>query len=178
MEIDACFQLGYISGTHGLSGEVHAVLDVDDPRHYTKLESVFLSHTSEGPLVPFFIERLTLKDKKALVKFEEISSLDEARHLIGNTLYLPLEGLPTLAGTAFYFHEIIGCQVFDTNLGTLGNVSGIYDQSPQLLIGMSYGGKEVLIPYNDDIVQGFNRQSSQLKVTLPHGLIEIYLEDQ
>ena len=176
MEVDACYQLGYIQGTHGLKGAVHLILDVDDPSAYVHLESVFLGQNGPGPLVPFFISELRLKGSKAVVKFEDIDTLDQAKALIGNTVHMPLKDLPPLSGSSFYFHEIIGSLVKDTEKGELGKVAGIYDQSPQTLIAMNYQQQEILIPLTEDIVHGWDRQSKILEVSLPPGLLEIYLD--
>ena len=176
MDADACFQVGYIAGTHGLSGEINALLDVDQPEAYYDLESVFLQKKKEKALIPFFVQYLKPQGNKLTIKFEEISSLEEAKLLVGSTVYLPLEWLPDLKGSAFYFHEVVNCQVEDSRLGTLGSVSGIYDQTAQVLIGMDYKGYEVLIPYNEEVVLGLDRERNILMVTLPEGLLELYLE--
>lgn len=176
MDADACFQLGYIKATHGLKGEVQVVLDVDDPSSYQNLESMFLDLTGQGTLVPFFIEQSRDQGNKMVVKFEEIPDQQRAKDLVGKAIYLPLHMLPPLTGSSFYFHEIVGCQVEDLQRGVLGIISGIYDQGPQILLGMSYVGEEVLIPFNEDIIQSFDRGSSLLKVNLPQGLLEVYLD--
>ncbi len=178
MNVDACFELGHIHGTHGLRGEVHVLLDVDQPESYYKLESVLLSQPGSGPLIPFFIEYLKPQGRKLIVKFEEAGNQDEAKALVGSSMYLPLTQLPALAGSEFYFHEIIGCLVVDTNAGPLGNVTALYDQTPQLLIGMRYQNHEVLIPFTDDIVLGFNREQNEISTTLPEGLLDIYLNEE
>ena len=89
MKVDACFQLGYVSGTHGLSGEVHVILDSDHPENYKDLESVFLLPKGENTLIPFFIHNIQIKGEKAIVKFEEVTSLNQARVLTGSSLFLP-----------------------------------------------------------------------------------------
>jgi len=177
MKIDAGFQLGYITATRGLSGEVQGVLDSDQPGYYKDLESVFILPKGQKTLIPFFIESLQLKGDKAIIKFEGVNSKDEARQLIGCGFYLPLDQLPSLPGDSFYYHELVGCTVQDQNLGTLGSVSAVIYQLPQLLLVMDYRGREVLIPFNDDIVLGMDRDKQLVRVLLPDGLLEVYLEE-
>lgn len=178
MDADACFQLGYIKATHGLKGDVQVILDVDDPEDYYHLESVFLDQTGQGTLVPFFVRYIHPQSGKLIIKFEEVNELQEARKLIGKTVYLPLAALPELSEASFYYHEMLGCEVRDHQRGLLGTVSCIYDQSPQVLLGMSYRGHEILIPFTDEIVPAFDKSSRVVHVNLPAGLLEIYLEDQ
>jgi len=175
MKLDQCFQLGMVLKPHGLKGELYISLDTDYPEDYAEMESVFLSQN--GKLVPFFIERIQLKNKEALVKFEDIDSKESALNLRGSTLHLPLTQLPELTGNQFYFHEIDGFKVFDVQKGELGIVKEVFEAGHQDLIGMEYQGKEVLIPINDDVILNVNREESSIEVNLPEGLLELYLEE-
>lgn len=177
MRIDACFQLGYITGTYGINGAVHALLDTDRPDHYKDLESVFVLKKGEQSLIPFFISDFKLNGDKAIVWFEETITKDMARELVGGSLYLPLEQLPTLEGDAFYYHELIEWTVTDKAHGLLGTISAVNLQSPQPLIVMEYQGHEVLIPFTDSIVVAIEKESKNVNVQLPDGLLEVYLDN-
>jgi len=178
MKIDACYQLGYVQATHGLKGYVQVNLDVDDPKPYYQMESVFLSPPELGNLIPFFVEQVRPQGHKLLIKFEDYETIDQAKQLVGHALYLPLDFLPDLEPGSFYYHDLIGAQVNDQNLGVLGTIISIYDQTPQLVLGMEYQQKEVLIPYTEEVVQNFDRVNGKLMVTLPTGLLDIYLSDE
>ncbi len=176
MKIDACFQLGYLTGTRGLSGELVGVLDTDQPQYYKELESVFVLPKGSQTLVPFFIESIRINGEKAIFKFDELSTRDEAKKFVGSSIYLPLDLLPPLEGTSFYYHELVGWTVKDHQLGSLGKVTSVNDQSPQVLLVMDYKHKEILIPLNEDIVSGVDRDLQQVLVTLPDGLLGVYLD--
>lgn len=175
MDREACFQLGYVLKTHGVQGEVTFVLDVDEPDEYTELDSVFIE--MNGKLVPFFIESIQIQKDRAIVRLEDVNSLQKAENVVGSSLYLPLDNLPDLDEDQFYFHEIVGYQVVDEKQGKLGMVENVYELPRQDLIAMRYQNKEVLIPITDDIVTGVNRESQEIYVGLPDGLLEIYLND-
>ena len=176
MNIDNCFQLGYITKTHGVQGEVTFVLDVDNPEEFDQLESVFIE--INGKLVPFFITHFQLQREKAIVKLEDVNSFDSADKLVGHALYLPLTELPHLEEDQFYYHDIIGYQVVDVAKGPLGTIATIYELPHQDLIAMMYQNKEVLIPITDDIVTKVDHKKKELEVDLPDGLLEIYLSDE
>ena len=173
MNIDACYQLGYIVRTHGVKGQVVAFFDVEYPEDYEELESVFLQIS--GKLVPFFIDSLELQpDGRIIIKFEDVVSIAEAEKLKGTPLYLPLDNLPELGEDQFYFHEVIGYQVVDENLGELGTIKDIYEMPHQDLMGMEYKGVEVLIPLQDELVLRADKKEQKLYVNLPEGLVDIY----
>lgn len=175
MRIDDCYQLGYVIKTHGLDGEVSILLDVDVPDDYHALESVFLATKGSEALVPFFLEHIVIHQNKALVKFEDIDTIEQAEPLVKAELYLPLTSLPALSDDQYYYHEIIGFQVIDQQLGDLGTIKDVYSTAGQDLIAMDYQGKEALIPINDNIVVRVDKAQSAVHVDLPGGLLEVYL---
>lgn len=175
MDIESCYQLGYVLKTHGVQGELTFVLDVDDPGVYAGLESVFIE--INGKLVPFFIDNIQILKEKAIVRLEDISSVQKAQHLVGNALYLPLDNLPELEEDQFYYHQIVDYQVVDEKMGNLGKVSNVYEMPHQDLVAMQYQEKEVLIPITDEIVTGIDHEKKELYVELPEGLLDIYLND-
>jgi 16S rRNA processing protein RimM len=176
MQHNDCFQLGHITRTHGTRGEVVIYLDVDYPDDYDELESVFIE--IKGQLIPYFIENINIqKGSKAIVKFEDINSIELATPLINCALFLPEDNLDDLDESQFYYHEIMGFKVVDDKMGELGTVSTVYSMSTQDLIAMNYHGHEVLIPVNDTIVPSINREQKILNVRLPEGLLDVYMED-
>ena len=173
MNLDACYQLGYIVRTHGIKGQVTAFFDVDHPEEYETLESVFLP--LGGKLVPFFIHTLARQTKgRFLIKFEDTATLEQAEKLVGLALYLPLETLPELDDDQFYYHDLIGYTVVDETLGELGVVKELFELPHQDLLAMPYQGAEVLIPLQDEIILRADKASHKLYVNLPAGLVEIY----
>jgi len=174
MDFESCFQLGYILKTHGLKGELVIVIDADNPQEYQKMESVFVDLNKK--LVPFFIERIQLNGSKAIIKFEEVDSIDKAKTFKGSKIFLPLDVLPDLKN-GYYFHELIGFSVIDSNEGTLGLISGVFDSGSQDLIAMQYQEKEVLIPLTDEVVTKVDKEAKTIYTTLPDGLLDIYLSD-
>ncbi|QKZ13671.1 ribosome maturation factor RimM [Spirosoma sp. KUDC1026] len=177
MTKDDCYQVGHITKTHGVSGELVLFLDVDDASEYADLDSVLLE--VKGELVPYFIESIAIvKGSRAIIAFEDIDTIEQAERLINCGAFLPLDNLePITDETRFYFHEIVGYQVVDVTEGELGTVLGVYAMNAQDLIAMDYQGKEVLIPINSEIVRTVDRANKKLNVALPEGLLAIYMEE-
>lgn len=177
MNQENSYLLGYIVKTHGTKGELSIHLDVDYPEDYEDLESVFVE--IRGELIPYFIEDVNLqKQSKAIVRFEDIDSIEKAQLLVGSALYLPIEDLEELEEGQFYFHQIPGYQVVDQEQGALGKIEAVYTPGSQDLIAMIFQGKEVLIPIVDDIVLRADHQKKEVYVHLPKGLLEVYLDDE
>lgn len=177
MTHDNCFLLGYIVRTHGIKGELQFYLDVDYPEDYEEMDSVLVD--VKGELIPYFIEHLNiLQQNKAIVRLEEIDTIEKAQALVGSSLYMPEDTLDELEEGQFYFHQIKGYTVVDTSKGVLGTVITVYTPNSQDLIAMDYQGNEVLIPIVEDIVLSADHEAKQVMVSLPEGLLEIYLDPE
>ncbi|MGB3852775.1 MAG: ribosome maturation factor RimM [Tunicatimonas sp.] len=175
MRLQDCYQLGYVIKTHGLHGELSVLLDVDFPDAYENLESVFVALAGSEALVPFFVEHIAVRQNKALLKLEEVDTIEQAEELLKAQLYLPLNSLPPLEGNQYYYHEIIGFTVTDQEKGELGTVQDVYESTGQDMIVMQYQAKEVFIPINDDIVPRVDKEKRVVHVALPEGLLDVYL---
>lgn len=174
MTKEECFYLGKIVRKFSFKGELLAKLDTDQPETYENLESVFVDFN--GKLVPFFIEHAQLHKSTLLrIDFEDVDTEADADDLINAELYLPLNLLPDLSGTQFYFHEVTGFTVQDVNYGEVGTITGINDMTSQALFEIDHQGKQVLIPINDDFIKTVDRETKTITVETPEGLINIYL---
>lgn len=171
-----CFNLGYVAKLHGFKGEVSLFFDVTNPSDYQSLDAVYIDINDN--LTPFFVESLKLKQKGfAQVKFEGVDSENDAKVIHRKNLYLPLTILPPLSGTNFYDHEVIGWEVIDTAYGSVGKLLEVIDNNINPLLQIEKDGKEVLVPFIENLVQKVDRENKQLTITAPEGLIEMYLND-
>jgi 16S rRNA processing protein RimM len=175
MTKEDCFYLGKIVKKYSFKGELLAKLDTDQPSIYENLDAIFIE--VNDTLIPFFIERSKLHKSDLLrLKFDDVTNEADADALMKCDLYLPLDLLPKLDGTKFYFHEIIGYQLNDESFGNVGTVKGVNDSTSQALFEVDRNGIEILIPMNDDFIKNLDREAKTITVNTPPGLIELYLE--
>jgi len=174
MDKKSCFYLGKVVKKYSFKGEVLAKIDTDDPDFCLSLDMLFLEN--KNSLVPFFIENVKLHKSELLrIKFEDINSEYEAEKIIHSNLYLPLSMLPSLEEDAFYYHEIIGFQVIDSNHGSIGILKSVNDTTPQTLLEIDFNGKNILVPLNDHFVKNVDKQKKVITVDTPEGLLDLYL---
>ena len=174
MQKEECFYLGKIVKKYSFKGELLVKLDTDEPEMFTEMESVFVEHHKN--LIPFFISSCSLHKSSLLrIKFEDINTEAEADSLLGSELYLPLNLLPALDGTKFYYHEVIGFTIIDISFGPVGTLTGINDTTAQALFEVDHNGTEVLIPINDDFIKEVDRSARSITLDVPSGLIDLYL---
>jgi 16S rRNA processing protein RimM len=174
MRKEKCFYVGTIVNKFSFKGELLVKLDTDDPELFLEMESVFIEIGKN--LVPFFIERSQLHKSLLLrVKFEDVDDEPMADSLMKRELYMPLSALPKLEGNQFYFHEVIGFEIIDTEYGSVGTITGINDSTSQALFEIDHDGDEVLIPINDEFIETVDRKNKTITVHTPEGLIDLYI---
>lgn len=170
MNLDSCLILGQIVKAHGLKGDVTAELNVELPAKY-KLESVFLEINQK--LVPFFIQKISVSRKKAIIKFEDINKIEDTASLIRKNLYLPSDKFPETDEGDLSLKHILGFKVKDKVKGELGTIEDVLERTGQDLLVMLYQEKEILIPVDPSIILKVDTRKKMLSVDLPEGLLDL-----
>jgi 16S rRNA processing protein RimM len=173
MNIASCYPIGYVSKTHGLKGELTVQLDqtvtVDVIEN---LESIFLE--KNGRLIPYFVNGLSLNGNKAIIKLEDINTIEDANLLRGHTLYIPKSVRPKLSKGEFYDDEIVGFIMKETTAGILGTITGVEQSGQNRLIQIkNEAGREILIPANGPFIKSINKSQKTILVELPEGFLDI-----
>ena len=172
MDKKDCFYLGRVTKPWGTKGQMALFLDVDTPDDYAGLDSAFVE--VKGSLVPYFFHVDQLGGNRAIVTFDDLDA-DQAAALAGHDLYLPLDLLPKLDGNRFYFHEVVGFRVVDSNYGDIGTLDQVVEYPAQPLFSISKNGTEILVPVIDQVIDRVDRDTRTLYITAPNGLIDLYL---
>ncbi|MDX1908405.1 MAG: ribosome maturation factor RimM [Bacteroidia bacterium] len=175
MERTECVEIGYIMRAHGIQGAIRVVLDVSDITEYRRRRQLYMARPGQ-PLTPCTVRHFQVATpKQAILQIAESQDRNTAEGLVGTTLFFPLEKLPKLPEGRFYYHDVIGFQVVDLQLGPLGTVQDFVDGPAQDIMVMDYQGHEVLIPMTDDFVLQADMEARTIETDLPEGLIDIYL---
>ena len=175
MQYPEHFLLGKILRTHGVKGDIIVFLDVDEPARYKKIKNVLLETNDE--LIEYTVTKVNLSpnEKTAIIHLSGVEDMNAAELILKTNLFQPISKLPQLKGNDFYFHEIIGFAVIDTLLGELGVIKDVYDLQQHPVGAMIYKEKEVLFPLSDETLEKIDRENKKIFVTLPDGLLEVYL---
>ena len=174
MNISDCYCLGRITKPWGVKGQLVLFLDVDSPDDYLDLDSAFVE--IKGQLVPHFFHIDNINGNKAVATFEDLTP-EQAGALVGHELYLPLDLLPKLDGNRFYYHEVAGFRVVDSQYGDIGTLEQVIEYPAQPLFQVMKNGTEILIPVIDEVIDNVDRTNKTIYITAPNGLIDLYIGD-
>ncbi len=167
------YYLGKVTRLYSFKGELVFYFDVDDISEYSELDAVFID--INGDIIPFVIEKINFTTaKNAIVKLSDINTESDAKKLVNRALYLPISTLPELEGNKFYYHEVIGFEVWDINEGRVGVIESVNDMAAQALFEIKDGFTEILLPIVDNFIVEVNRKEKKVIVEFPEGLLDIY----
>ncbi len=167
-----CTRIGFIRKTHGVRGEV--ILDFDSVFESSLSESQRLFIEIDGFLVPFFIsdEGLRIKSSRsAIVKFDWVDTEEYACRFRNSSVFLfsseiIAEEEDSVSGFENYLLE-------DETLGTLGEIIQVNDYSGNVVFTVIHKNRELLVPFNDELLVSVDEQRRIIKLNIPNGLVDL-----
>ncbi|MFS0716910.1 ribosome maturation factor RimM [Arthrobacter phoenicis] len=164
-------QVARIGKPHGIRGEVTVQVLTDAPGdRFVPGTQFVVEPASAGPLT---VESARWNKDILLLAFEEVETRNDAEALRGAKLFIETEELDEDDDEGWYEHELIG---LDVRVGdeVVGTVSALHTMPVQdLLVVKDRAGKEILIPFVEQIVPEVNVAEKYVLVTPPAGLFEV-----
>jgi 16S rRNA processing protein RimM len=163
--------LGKISRVNGYDGSVIVKLENSFLDNIPEMESVFLE--INGKPVPFFISFSEYSGGDILkLKFDGYESFEKVSEFTGCRVFLTTINEEDMQ--ADKPDNILGFKVVSHNKNLIGTVEEII-QNPgnDLLKIISPEKKEILIPFHEDLIKGFDEGKKTIMVELPEGLTDI-----
>lgn len=167
------FNVGKIVNTHGIKGEVRviSISDFTEKRYQIGNQLFMFMPDSSAPI------ELTVKAHRKhknfdLLQFEGYDNVNQVEALKGSVLKVPESNLSELDENEFYFHEIIGCLVYTTNGEEIGKVIEILTPGANdVWVVKPKSGKEILIPYIEQIVKKVDVKEQVILIEPMEGLL-------
>ncbi len=103
-------------------------------------------------------------------KFEGIESIDQAELLKTEVLWIEEEDLPELEEDEFYYHELMGCTVYNQNKEDLGKVVDILETGANLVLRVKKGKNSFLLPFVEAFVLDVDVEGKSMMIQEMEGL--------
>ena len=163
---DDVYKIGRIGKPHGIGGEVTLRFsdDVCD-----RVDAEYLVLMVDGILVPFFIEEYRFRSEEvALVKFEDIDTMDRAAELTGCDVFFPRH-LADIDNDVLTWSQIVGYDIVDVASGkVIGRIESVDESTINVLLELADG---TLIPAVDEFIDDIDHEALKLFMSLPDGLL-------
>lgn len=132
-----------IINTHALKGECKLYLYTDDAKNRFKKGSVFKTDDNRELKVKSF----RMQKNLGYAFFEEIHDINEAEKYKNQNLWVDEKELPELEEDEYYYHQLQGCEVYNTLGEKLGTVSDILETGANIVLRVSEGKSSFLVPF-------------------------------
>jgi 16S rRNA processing protein RimM len=162
-------QVGVITTTHGVRGEVKVFPTTDDAGRFRKLKQVILDDGKEKRE----LEIASVKFFKNLVilKFKGIENINDVEKYRRATLWVTRENAVPLAENEYYIADLIGLNVISEDGEALGVVSDVLQTGANDVYVVSKEGTEdLLLPAIKECIKQIDIENGTMRVYLMPGL--------
>ena len=162
-------QVGVITQTHGIKGEVKVFPTTDDAQRFKKLKKVTLDNVKERRE----LEITSVKFFKNLVilKFKGIDDINEVEKYKKAALFVTREDAVPLGENEYFIADLIGLKVVSDEgeeLGTLDDV--LQTGANDVYVVKNDKGEEILVPAIKDCVKNVDIEGGEILLHLLPGL--------
>ncbi len=162
-------QVGVISSTHGIRGEVKVFPTTDDPVRFKKLKNVLLDTGREQ--LELEVQSVKFFKQFVIVKFKGIDNINDIEMYKGKSLLIPREDAVALGKDEYYIADLIGMEVF-TEEGRFGVLKDVMETGAnEVYIIASDEHGEVLVPAIRQCILDVDIKEKKMKIHLMVGLI-------
>lgn len=163
--------IGRITAPFGIRGEVKVEIHTAWPDRFALLDQVYVGDAQAQAVYPLELEGSRRHRGQAILKFAAIGDRTAAETLRGQWLFVRAEQAMPLAEGEFYWHEIIGLEVWAGEryvghvveiLETAGGANDVY------VVRGERG--ELLLPAIRQVIRRIDVAAGRMEVEIPAGL--------
>lgn len=163
-------QVGVISSTHGVRGEVKVFPTTDDANRFRKLKQVILDTGKEQ--LPLEIQNVRFFKKFVILKFKGIDNINDIEKYKGRPLFVTRENAVELKEDEYFIADMIGMEVVTEDGKVFGRLNDVMETGANdVYIIQSQEHGEVLIPAIKECILDVDIEEKRMKIHLMDGLI-------
>ena len=164
--------VGKILNFHGVQGEAKVGFSKNQQEFFLSLKEVFVCVNSIYS--PLKIKYSKLNKNSAIVKFENINSINELLPLKGSILFVDEDTIrENLEEDEFLIDELVGMDVVDKDDKKLGFVVGVSNNGATDLLSVKTKTKHIsLVPFVKAIIINVSLEDKKITINNLEGLLE------
>lgn len=168
--MEEILQVGVVTTTHGVRGEVKVFPTTDDAKRFKKLKEVLLDTGREK--ISLEIEEVKFFKQMAILKFRGVDTLDDAAKYRQARLYVTRENAVKLEKDEYFIADLIGAGVYDESDCLIGSLEDVMATGANdvYVIRMT-DGRELLLPAIRQCVLDVDVEHGRIKVHVLEGLL-------
>ena len=163
-------QVGVISSTHGVRGEVKVFPTTDDAQRFKKLKKVILDTGREH--MPLEVEGVKFFKQFAILKFKGIDNINDIEKYKGRSLLVDRDNAVKLKKDEYFIADMIGISVFTDDGEEFGVMKDVLETGANdVYIIESPKHGEVLVPAIKQCILDVDIENSKMVIHLMEGLV-------
>ena len=164
--VEQYLEVGKITNTHGIMGEVRAVPWADSPEFLCRFSTLYVDKTHW----PIKVERARVHKNMVILKLEGVTDVHGALAMRNAVLYIDRADA-TLPEGSFFLTDLMGLEVRDEQSGqVLGKIADILTLPANNVYVVRGGEREIMIPAVPEFVKQTNVAEGYISVQLIEGL--------
>ena len=164
-------QVGVITSTHGIRGEVKVFPTTDDPNRFRKLKQVILDTGKEQ--LEMEIASVKFFKNMVIVKFKGIDDINDVEKYRKAGIYVTRENAIPLGENEYFIADLIGLHVVSDDEEKLGVIDDVLQTGANdVYIVKKEQTPDLLIPAIKDCIKNVNIEEGTMIVHLLPGLRE------
>lgn len=165
-------QVGVITTTHGVRGEVKVFPTTDDASRFKKLKNVILDTGKEK--MELEISGVKFFKNLVILKFKGIDDMSEAEKYRKKSLYVTRDNAVKLKKNEYFIADLIGLHVTSEEGEALGEITDVLQTGANDVYVISKEGTEdLLLPAIKECVKAVDLEQGCMEVHLLPGLREL-----
>ena len=165
------FNVGKIVNTQGLQGEMRVLSVTDFAEERFKKGNILALFDKKDQFV-MDVEIASHRKVKNfdIIKFKGMYHINDIEKFRDFSLKVAEEDLSDLEDGEFYYHEIIGLEVYENDvlLGTIKEI--LQPGANDVWVVKRKGKRDLLLPYIPPVVLGIDIEQGRVDVEIPEGL--------
>lgn len=166
MIIEPSLPIGKVVKAHGLKGHLK-VLPYGETFSTLSAEEKITANLPDGTSLTLTVAEISPHQKTFLLISREIGTVEEAHRLVGAELCVPESRLPPTDSGEFYWYQLIGLEVVNTEGQKLGTLEEIIETGSNDVYVVRRGREEILVPAIEEVVRDVDLQRRLMTVDLP-----------
>ena len=164
-------QIGVISSTHGIKGEVKVYPTTDDVNRFKKLKEVYLDTGKERVIL--HPESVKFFKQFVIIKFKEYNNINKIEQFRNKSLLVNRENAVRLRKDEYFIADLIGLKVMTDEEKQLGILKDVLQTGANdVYIVETEEGKEVLLPAIKECVLNVDIEGGEILVHIMPGLLD------
>ena len=166
------FQVGAITTTHGIRGEVKVFPTTDEPEKFKKLKKVTLRKDKLEQVME--IESAKFFKNLVILKFKGYDNINDVERFAKATLWIGREDAVPLEEGEYYRGDLVDMEVFDENGTKLGILTDIMETGANdVYVVTREGAKELLLPSIQECILDVDVDGNKMTVHVLDGLLDL-----